>query len=159
MPGKCNESTAWFEIKFFFFFRPIWQVKKSGEKTFLKTFLQFEKKKFFFAHGQKWKMKNEKQKNKNFFGSEKILAKKVFFFKISSNRRVFRGWKWKMKKIKTKTFFWSIILDFFQPEFQNEKIKFFLLSAKNEKWKMKNKKLYFEKSFFKIFLLFLGHFE
>ena len=37
--------------------------------------------------------------------------------------------------------------------------KFFLLSAKNEKWKMKNKKLYFEKVFLKSFLLFLGHFE
>ena len=83
-------------------------------------------------------MKNEKQKNKNFFGSEKSFGQKSFFLQNLFKSQGFQRLEMKNEKIKTKTFFWSIILDFFQPEFQNEKIKFFF--ALGQKWKMKNEK-------------------
>ena len=62
----------------------------------------------------------EKQKNKNFFGGEKIWPKS-FSSKSLQIAGFSEAGSEKMKKIKTKTFFWGIIFDFLQPEFQNEK--------------------------------------
>ena len=62
-------------------------VEKKSVKNFLKkNFFEKNLRKFFFAIRRKRKMKNEKQKNKNFFENgkkpQKWTPKKFFLFEI-----------------------------------------------------------------------------
>ena len=77
-------------------------------------------------------MKNEKQKNKNFFENGQNRPKTLFF------------WDFFKKRCQK-----SIILDFFSPDFQNEKYfsKLFFF-ASGQKRKTKNEKDFGNLSFF-----------